>query len=76
MKIRRLSFPMASVLLFGSLLDDGAAKAITAGVAPFAGSFHPQNSLSAFDGQNVQGYRRLPSPTEAQERPGPCSPGH
>ena len=76
MKIRSLSFTMGSVLVFGSLLDDEAATAITAGVAPFTGSFRPQNSLRASDGQNEQGYRRLPSPTEAQERPGPCSPGH
>ncbi len=36
-------------------LDDEAATSITNGIAPFAGSFKPQELLSAFDGQNPNG---------------------
>ncbi|MBI2433767.1 MAG: proprotein convertase P-domain-containing protein, partial [Candidatus Hydrogenedentes bacterium] len=38
-----------------TILDDEAATTITSGTAPFAGSFRPQNVLSAFDGLNAQG---------------------
>ena len=38
-----------------TVLDDEAATAITAGVAPFTGSFRPANPLSAFDGGNANG---------------------
>ncbi len=42
-----------------TVLDDEAAVSITAGAAPFTGSFQPQNALSAFDGENTEGYWRL-----------------
>ena len=35
--------------------DDEAATAITAGTAPFAGSFRPEQPLSAFDGRGMNG---------------------
>lgn len=40
-------------------IDDEATTDITAGMAPFSGSFRPQNNLSAFDGENSRGYWRL-----------------
>lgn len=43
----------------GTTLDDEATVAIGTGTAPFTGSFQPQNSLSAFDGQSARGYWRL-----------------
>lgn len=36
-------------------LDDEAALSITAGTAPFTGSFIPQEALSQFDGENLSG---------------------
>ncbi len=55
-----------SVTLFGgvggsgdnftnTVLDDEAATAIAAGVAPFTGSFRPQSALSALDGKPIAG---------------------
>ena len=55
-----------SVLLFGgvggmgdnftnTVLDDEAITAITAGTAPFTGSFRPETALSAFDGKSIAG---------------------
>ena len=38
-----------------TVFDDEAATSITAGAAPFTGSFRPVDALSAFDGQTVQG---------------------
>lgn len=38
-----------------TVLDDEAATAITAGTAPFTGSFRPASPLSAFDGVNGNG---------------------
>ncbi len=38
-----------------TLFDDEATKAISAGVAPFKGSFKPETLLSAFDGLNTRG---------------------
>ncbi len=35
--------------------DDEAATSITAGAAPFAGSFQPEQPLSTFDGTNMNG---------------------
>lgn len=35
--------------------DDEATKAISAGIAPFTGSFKPETSLTAFDGKNAKG---------------------
>jgi hypothetical protein len=34
----------------GTIFNDEASTSITAAAAPFAGSFRPQNPLSAFDG--------------------------
>jgi subtilisin-like proprotein convertase family protein len=39
----------------GTILDDEAITSIAGGAAPFTGRFKPQNSLSAFDGQNAAG---------------------
>ena len=41
--------------LVGTVLDDEAPTAITAGSAPFTGSFQPEGSLAAFDGQPIAG---------------------
>ncbi len=38
-----------------TLFDDEAVTAISAGVAPFNGSFRPEDSLGAFDGQRANG---------------------
>jgi subtilisin-like proprotein convertase family protein len=38
-----------------TIFDDEAATAISAGMAPFAGSFRPEEPLSVFDGQDVFG---------------------
>lgn len=38
-----------------TILDDEASSLISAGVAPFVGSFRPDNPLSAFDGQSANG---------------------
>lgn len=39
----------------GTVLDDEAATPITAGSAPFSGSFQPEGSLTDFDGQSAIG---------------------
>jgi subtilisin family serine protease/subtilisin-like proprotein convertase family protein len=38
-----------------TVLDDEAATLITAGTAPFAGTYRPEGLLSVADGQNMQG---------------------
>ncbi len=38
-----------------TLFDDAAATAISAGSAPFTGSFRPEGQLSTFNGKSVQG---------------------
>jgi len=38
-----------------TIFDDEATKAISAGVAPFSGSFKPETLLSRFDGINARG---------------------
>jgi subtilisin-like proprotein convertase family protein len=43
----------------GTLFDDEAAQSISAGSAPFAGSYRPETSLSALDGQPISGTWRL-----------------
>ncbi len=42
-----------------TVLDDEAALEIVHGRAPFTGSFMPEGSLSAFDGEEIQGTWRL-----------------
>ncbi len=42
-----------------TLFSDGAATSITAGVAPFAGSFKPEQALSAYASDNPQGGWKL-----------------
>lgn len=42
-----------------TVFDDGAASAISAGTAPFAGSFRPEQPLSGFNGKNPQGTWKL-----------------
>ena len=37
------------------MFDDAAATSITAGAAPFTGSFRPEGLLSAFNGQDAFG---------------------
>lgn len=39
----------------GTALDDAAAQSITAGAAPFAGTYRPEGELSALNGQNASG---------------------
>lgn len=39
----------------GTVFDDEAGTAISAGAAPFTGSFRPEGFLSAFDGMNALG---------------------
>ncbi|MES2152193.1 MAG: proprotein convertase P-domain-containing protein [Pseudomonadota bacterium] len=39
----------------GTTFDDAAAVAISAGVAPFTGSYRPEGLLSAFNGQDAFG---------------------
>ena len=39
----------------GTTLDEEAATSITAGSAPFNGSFQPEGNLSTLDGRNAQG---------------------
>lgn len=43
----------------GTVLDDEASTSITAGTAPFTGSYKPEGSLAAFDGMNSGGTWRL-----------------
>jgi subtilisin family serine protease len=43
----------------GTLFDDGAAVAVAAGKAPFAGPFRPENALAALAGKNAQGQWKL-----------------
>jgi subtilisin-like proprotein convertase family protein len=38
-----------------TIFDDEQPSAVSSGVAPFAGRYQPQQSLSAFDGINIQG---------------------
>ena len=38
-----------------TVFDDEAATSITAGTAPFAGSYQPEQALSAFDGKTMNG---------------------
>lgn len=39
----------------GTIFDDEASQPIGAGVAPFSGSYRPDESLAAFDGENAAG---------------------
>ncbi|WP_190811532.1 proprotein convertase P-domain-containing protein [Flagellimonas sp. S3867] len=39
----------------GTILDDAAGTAITAGTAPFAGTFSPEGNLSDFNGEDPSG---------------------
>lgn len=39
----------------GTTFDDAAATSVSSGVAPFTGSFRPNQSLSAFNGQDAFG---------------------
>jgi serine protease len=41
--------------LNGTTFDDAATRTIAAGAAPFAGSYRPEQALSAFDGQAANG---------------------
>jgi subtilisin family serine protease/subtilisin-like proprotein convertase family protein len=43
----------------GTTFDDGASKSIVSAFAPFAGSFRPQESLSALEGKALSGTWRL-----------------
>ena len=40
----------------GTILDDQASVSITAGSAPFAGTYRPEGSLAAFNGKNAAGH--------------------
>ena len=42
-----------------TVFDDSAASAISAGIAPFAGSFRPEQPLSGFNGKNPAGTWKL-----------------
>ena len=39
----------------GTILDDQASVSITAGAAPFAGTYRPEGSLAALNGKNALG---------------------
>jgi subtilisin-like proprotein convertase family protein len=39
----------------GAVLDDAATKSISAGTAPFSGTFRPEQPLAVLDGQNPNG---------------------
>jgi subtilisin-like proprotein convertase family protein len=41
------------------VFDDEAVTPISAGAAPFTGSFRPYEPLSAFDGEHLSGTRTL-----------------
>ena len=43
----------------GTTLDDEAPNSITAGTAPFTGSYRPEGDLAAFDGKDAQGEWKL-----------------
>ncbi len=43
----------------GTVLDDGATTAISAGVAPFTGSFRPEQPLAALSGKAINGTWQL-----------------
>lgn len=43
----------------GTIFDDSASQSITAGSAPFAGVFQPQQALAGLNGQNPNGVWRL-----------------
>jgi subtilisin-like proprotein convertase family protein len=47
--------PTAGANFAGTVLDDGAATAIAAGTAPFAGSFRPAQALAALAGRPLAG---------------------
>src|SRR5262249_36997634 len=51
-------------------LDDQAASSITTGVAPFTGSFRPERSLSALNGQNPNGTWKLEIADDAKSATG------
>jgi len=55
--VRGLDLPGANFT--GTVFDDEAATAITAGTAPFTGRYRPMRPLSDFDGEGVQGTWRL-----------------
>ncbi len=42
-----------------TIFDDAAATSITAGIAPFTGSYRPETPLSAVDGQSISGDWKL-----------------
>jgi uncharacterized repeat protein (TIGR01451 family) len=42
-----------------TIFDDAAATSITAGTAPFTGSYRPETPLSAVDGQSISGDWKL-----------------
>ena len=45
--------------LFATLFDDEASRSIDEGQPPYAGSFQPQETLSAFDGESITGTWQL-----------------
>lgn len=51
-------------------LDDEATTAITAGAAPFNGTFNPQEFLSAFDGEDAAGIWQIEIEDDAQNDTG------
>ena len=51
-------------------LDDEATTAITAGAAPFNGTFSPQEFLSAFDGEDAAGIWQIEIEDDAQNDTG------
>lgn len=51
-------------------LDDQASVAITAGSAPFSGSFRPERLLAALNGQNPNGVWKLEITDDARNRTG------
>ncbi len=56
-----------------TVFDDEAATAISAGSAPFTGSFRPEQPLSVFDGQQAAGQWKLRISDEAGDDTGTLS---
>ena len=56
-----------------TVFDDEAATAISAGSAPFTGSFRPEQPLSAFDGKPAAGQWKLRISDEAGDDTGTLS---
>ena len=53
----------------GTTLDDNAATAITAGSAPFSGTYRPEGDLTTVEGKSVQGTWKLEVTDDTRKKP-------